>query len=97
MKIERKYQRPAAIDKLPCVFMQRQLFDERIGKDMMIDIQLHHRLIELGQPAIEQFLIIDERPLPSGKVIAVIVPFPRKVDPFRMTELVADEVEIPFA
>ena len=53
---------------------------------------LVHQLVELAELTVTQILVTQEVPLAPAVVIAEVVALARKVDPLRMTELVAHEV-----
>ena len=55
--------------------------------------QVEHGTVESAHEAVFQVLVVDERPLATGELVAPIVACTRKVNPFGMAELVAHEVE----
>ena len=59
--------------------------------------QSHHVPVEFAQEAVLQSLIVLQAPLAAAVVEAPAVALPGEVDPFRVAELVAHEVQVCFA
>ena len=53
-----------------------------------------HFSVEIAEIMVAQFLVVHQVPLSAGIFIAPAVSFPREVYPFRMTELIAHEVQV---
>ena len=59
--------------------------------------QLNHGLVEVAQQLVAQEAVVREAPLAAGILEAPAVALAREVDPLRMAELVAHEVEVALA
>ena len=55
---------------------------------------MHHVFIEIPQLSVTKGIVVFQRPLATGIMERPLVPLPRKIDPFGMTELVAHEREV---
>jgi hypothetical protein len=55
-----------------------------------------HVLVEGLELAVAEVRVVGQVPLPPAVVEGPVVALPRKVDPLRMAELVAHEVQVPF-
>ena len=55
---------------------------------------LYHCLVEVAEIMIAQLLVVNKVPLATCVFVAPSITFAREVDPFRMTKLVAHEVQI---
>ena len=84
---------PAILQQLP-VLIHKQLLDKTVLQQIVPDVQRLHRTVKRTQKLITQHRIIHQRPLTPGIFERKIVALPRKVDPFRVAELVPHEVQI---
>ena len=53
-----------------------------------------HFAVEITEPMVAKFLIINEIPLPTGVFVAPTVALTRKINPFGMAELVAHKIQV---
>ena len=55
---------------------------------------LEHLTIEVTKPVIAEIFVVDEAPLTTGIFVTPAITLTREVDPLRMSELIAHEIEI---
>ena len=75
------------------LFQQHQV-GHPLFEHMVLLSQLYHIFIEVVEPLIFQVAVILQTPLPPAIVEAPAVAFPGEVNPFRVTEFVAHEVQV---
>ena len=59
--------------------------------------QMDHRLVEIPEESVAEIVRIREGPLPARVLVRPAVPLAGEVDPFRMAEFVAHEIEVAVA
>ena len=63
--------------------------------DVLLELQyLQHLLVKVAQIVVAEFLVVHKVPLTAGILVAPSVVLAGEVNPFRVTELVAHEVEV---
>ena len=94
MEIESEEEPVPGKDQDLFLVLQEPHVTHALGEDLMLLGQLHHVLIEVVQPLVFQEAVLLQAPLTAAEMEAPAVAFPGEVDPLRMTELIAHEVQI---
>ena len=63
---------------------------------MVFFLQVHHGPVKLKQTLVSKQRIVHKIKLPPCIVIAVVVPLAWKVQPFRMSEFISNEIQVAF-
>jgi hypothetical protein len=65
------------------------------GQDLVLIVKVYHLLVEAVEVMVPQMISLHQIPPSAAVVIAPVVAFPWEIDPFRMSELISHEIQVP--